>query len=306
MTSSQDPNAEIFSSEEIPERQVSESYQQDPLTEPLHRLDEQHIATTKTFGFLVHPNIPLSSPTLKIADIGTGTGIWLLDVAKSLPPTCQLIGFDVSPSAFPPTQTLPPNVSFQTQDMLLPFPASEIGTFDVVAVRFVSVATTRAAWALAIENLMTLLKPGGWLQWIDSCNFSLYNTVAGSSRAACQEIYDSLEPFRAKDDIVIGMMMREAKNMRREDVFRKLGLMDVHEDVFSTDRLQDPELQLRDKGTRNAIVCFLGSLQALVGVEGSGWSEARIERLKVEAMKEVDAGVYHTLDQVCIVGRKAG
>src|SRR5438105_3456008 len=100
----------------------------------LHRLDEQHFATTKTFGFLVHPNIPLTSPTLKIADIGTGTGIWLLDVAKSLSPTCQFIGFDVSSSAFPPPQTLPPNVSFQVQDMLLPFPASEIGRVEAYLV----------------------------------------------------------------------------------------------------------------------------------------------------------------------------
>jgi ubiquinone/menaquinone biosynthesis C-methylase UbiE len=270
-----------------------------------NRLDEQHHITTKTFGFLIHPNIPLISPTIKIADIGAGSGIWLLDVAKSLPSTCQLTGFDVSSLGFPPAQALPPNVSFQIQDMLLPFPASEIGSYDVVAVRFVSAATTRAEWALAIENVMTLLKPGGWLQWIDSCNFTLYNSVAGSSRAACQEIYDGLEPFRTKDNVVIGMMMREPKNMRREAVFREVGLVDVHEDVFSTDRLQDPELQLRDKGTRNAIVCFMGCLQTLVGVKGSGWSEERIKRLKEEAMKEVDEGVYHTLDQVCIVGRKA-
>jgi len=189
--------------------------------------------------------------------------------------------------------------------MLLPFPASEIGTYDVVAVRFVSVATTRTEWARAIENLITLLKPGGWLQWIDSCNFTLYNSVAGTSRAACQEIYDGLEPFRSKDDIVIGMMMREPKNVRREDVFREIGLVDVHEDVFSTDRLRDPELQLRDKGTRNVIVCFIGCLEDLVGVEGGGWSKERIERVKGEAMREVDKGAYHTLDQVCIVGRKA-
>ena len=269
-----------------------------------YRLDEQHIFTTKTFGFLIHPNIPLTSPTLKIADIGTGTGIWPLDVAKSLPQTCQLTGFDITSSAFPPTKTTPPNVSFQMQDMLQPFPASENGSYDVVAVRFVSVAMTRAEWALALENITTLLKPGGWLQWIDSCNFALYNSVAGTSRAACQEIFDSLEPFRAKDDVVIGMMMREPKNMKREDIFRKAGLVDVHEDVFSTDRLQDPGLQLRDKGTRNALVCYLGCIEGLVGVEGSGWSKEKIERLKEAAMREVGDGVYHTLDQVCIVGRK--
>ena len=270
-----------------------------------HRLDEQHILTTKIFGFLIHPNIPLISPSIKIADVGTGTGIWLLDVAKSLPPTCQFTGFDVSSSTFPPPHSLPPNVTFKNQDMLLPFPASEIGTFDVVAVRFLSIATTRAEWALAIENLLTLLKPGGWLQWIDSCNFTLYNSVAGVSRSACQEIFDGLEPFRSKDDVVIGMMMRESRNLRREDLFREVGLVDVHEDVFSSDRLQEPELQARDKGTRNAIVCFLGCLEDLTKVEGSGWSKARVERLKKDAMGEIDKGTYCTLDQVCIVGRKA-
>jgi ubiquinone/menaquinone biosynthesis C-methylase UbiE len=305
MTELQDPNSDVFPhGEEIPERQVSNSYHQNIHTDFSSRLDEQHLIITKTLGFLIHPNIPPISPNLKIADIGTGTGIWLLDVAKSLPPTCQLTGFDVTSSAWPPSQTLPPNVSFKIQDMLLPFPASEIGTYDVVAVRFVSGATTRAEWAHSIKNLVTLLKPGGWLQWIESCNFSLYNSVAGTSRAACQEIYDGLEPFRSKEDVVIGMMMRERKNVRREDVFREVGLVDVHEDVFSTDRLQDPELQLRDKGTRNAIVCFLGCLEDLVGVEGSGWSKERIERVKEAAMREVDKGVYHTLDQVCIVGRK--
>jgi SAM-dependent methyltransferase len=256
-------------------------------------------------GFLIHPTIPLLSPTLKIADIGAGTGIWLLDVAKSLPPTCHLTGFDVSTSAFPPSHSLPPNVTFKIQDMALPFPASEIGTYDIVAVRFVSVATPRSEWALTIENLLTLLKPGGWLQWIDSCNFALYNSVAGTSRKACQEIYDGLEPFRDKEDLVIGMMMREQRNVRRTDMWRDLGFVEVHEDVFSTDRLQEPELKLRDKGTRNVLVCFLGCLEELTGVEGSGWSRERIEMVKKEAMREVDSGIYHTLDQVCIVGRKA-
>lgn len=196
-------------------------------------------------------------------------------------------------------------MSFKIQDMYLPFPASEIGTYDVVAVRFISSATTRTEWARATENLVTLLKPGGWLQWIDSCNFALYNSVAGTSRAACQEIYDGLEPFRSKEDVVIGLMMREPKNVRREDVFRGLGLVDVHEDVFSTDKLQDPELRLREKGTRNVLSCFLGCLEELVGVEGSEWSKERIERVNEEAMREIDKGVYHTLDQVCIIGRTA-
>jgi hypothetical protein len=232
-----------------------------------HRLDEQHFLTTKALGFLLHPNIPTPSPHAKIADIGAGTGVWLLDAAKTLPPTCQPTGFDVS-SGFPPPHTRPPNMSFKLQDMHLPFPPTELGTYDIVAVRFVSTATTRAEWARVITNLTTLLKPGGWLQQIDSCNFALYNSVAGTSRAACREIYDGLQPFRTVDDAIIGLMMREPVNARREAVWRELGLMDVHEDVLSTDRSREPELQMRDKGTRNVIICFLGCLEILVEVKG--------------------------------------
>lgn len=188
--------------------------------------------------------------------------------------------------------------------MYLPFPASEQGTYDVVAVRFISSIAGREDWTRAIANLMTLLKPGGWLQWIDSCNFALYNSVPGTSRAACQEIYDGLDLFRDKEYPVIGLMMQETgKNLRREDVFRGLGLVDVHEDVFSSDRLQDPETNSREKATKNIIDYFLGCLEGLVAVDGSGWTAERIERLNEEAMREIDRGVYHTLDQVCIIGR---
>ncbi|KAK3389794.1 hypothetical protein B0H63DRAFT_537879 [Podospora didyma] len=276
------------------------------VVEITERLDEQHIFTTKTLGFLIHPNIPHASSHAKIADVGTGTGIWLLDFAKTVPSTCQLTGFDATPSSFPPPDTLPPNVVFKLQDMHLPFSEEEVGTYDVVAVRFVSSATTRTEWASTVTNLMTLLKPGGWIQWIDSCNFGVYNSVPGTSRKACREIYDGLEPFRTgKEDLVIGLMMRDGGgSVKREEIWRGLGLVDVHEDVFSTDRLQEPDLKLREKGTRNMIVCFTGCLESLVGKEGSDWTMEKIRKLEEEAMREIDAGVYHTLDQVCIVGRK--
>jgi hypothetical protein len=186
--------------------------------------------------------------------------------------------------------------------MTLPFPESEIGSYDIVAVRFVSVAATRKEWILAVKNLMTLLKPGGWLQWIESCNFSLYNSVPGASRSACQEIYDALEPMRNKEDVVIGMFMRESKNLKREEIWREIGLKEVHEDCFSTDRLRDEEM--REVLTRNVMTCFVGCLEEFVVVEGSGWTRERLERVMEEAMREIDNGVYHTMDDVCIVGRK--
>jgi SAM-dependent methyltransferase len=266
-------------------------------------LDEQHIFTTRTFGFLIHPNITITSPNAKIADVGAGSGAWLLDVAKHSPSTYHFIGYDITSSGFPPPERLPSNVIFKTHDMTAPFPASELGTYDVVAVRFVSSVAERAEWIQSIANLMTLLKPGGWLQWIDSCNFQVYTSVAGTSRTACQEIFHGLEPFRRrKQDPVIGIMMREPGNVKRIEDFRKVGFVEVHEDVFSSDRLQD--LPARDTMTRNILVCFVDCLKSLVVVDGSGWTADRIDGLAKRAMLEVDQGVYHTLDQVCIIGRK--
>lgn len=192
--------------------------------------------------------------------------------------------------------------------MLTPFPPAHLAAYDVVTARFLSSATPRAAWERTIRNLATLLKPGGWLQWIDSCNFQVYCAAPGTSRKACREVYAALEPFRT-EGAVVGLMMRDQggdASGAREEVWRGAGLGEVHEDVFSTDRLvADRGWEgLREKGTRNVMECFLGCLEGLVGVEGSGWTRERLEGVRGRVEAEVNAGVYHTLDQVCLVGRK--
>ncbi|KAA8651683.1 hypothetical protein EYZ11_009283 [Aspergillus tanneri] len=59
------------------------------------RLNLQHALWTQMFGFLLHPDIDIINKDLKIADIGTGTGAWLTDLASHLPSTCQLDGYDL-------------------------------------------------------------------------------------------------------------------------------------------------------------------------------------------------------------------
>jgi hypothetical protein len=73
----------------------------------------QHYLWKQRQGFLVHPSIPIHTGSLKIADIGTGTGIWLLDLASTIPSSTQLHGFDVDLSQCPPKEWLPSNVSMQ-------------------------------------------------------------------------------------------------------------------------------------------------------------------------------------------------
>ncbi|GLA65381.1 hypothetical protein AtubIFM54640_007133 [Aspergillus tubingensis] len=83
---------------------------------------------------------------MKIAEIGTGNGIWLFDLAPSMPTTVQLHGFDISEAQYPPKHMWPRNVKLALLDAFKDVPPTLVGQYDVVHVRM---------WA----------KPGGYIQW---------------------------------------------------------------------------------------------------------------------------------------------
>ncbi|PYI04433.1 hypothetical protein BO78DRAFT_431345 [Aspergillus sclerotiicarbonarius CBS 121057] len=76
---------------------------------------------------------------MRIADIGTGTGILLTDLAAKLPKSVQL-------------DEVPEHL---------------IGAYDLVSVRHFAFVLQEHELQSAVKNLFRLLKPGGYLQWID-------------------------------------------------------------------------------------------------------------------------------------------
>ena len=64
-----------------------------------------------------------------VCDVATGTGTWLLDLAKELP-SSSLHGVDVDISQTPPKEWLPSNVSFSTLDIFKPIPEGLVGKFE--------------------------------------------------------------------------------------------------------------------------------------------------------------------------------
>ncbi|KAF1986604.1 hypothetical protein K402DRAFT_421073 [Aulographum hederae CBS 113979] len=72
---------------------------------------------------LVCPNIPPSvlaqlPPSPAIADVATGSAIWLLEVSTTLPSTAVLDGFDMGVAQFPSAESLPANVTLRVQNAL--------------------------------------------------------------------------------------------------------------------------------------------------------------------------------------------
>ncbi|KAJ5370417.1 uncharacterized protein N7496_006509 [Penicillium cataractarum] len=130
------------------------------------RLDKQHDLLTKiTENNLIHPSIPRES-ILSVADIATGTGIWLKDVARELEKSTSAQryyhGFDISPDQFP---TDSGHVQFSVHDITKPFPKEHWNRYDLVHVRLLVAAIDESDYQAAIANIHSILKPGGYLQW---------------------------------------------------------------------------------------------------------------------------------------------
>ncbi|KAK3342012.1 hypothetical protein B0T25DRAFT_357112 [Lasiosphaeria hispida] len=106
---------------------------------------------------------------VNIADVGTGTGIWAVDIARGLSTQevkFKVHGFDISDAQFPPAHALPAGVQLSVADALAP-PAEELcGAFDFVHVaQFAGVRALGEDPSPVMDHAMALLKPGGWIQW---------------------------------------------------------------------------------------------------------------------------------------------
>ncbi|KAH6646055.1 S-adenosyl-L-methionine-dependent methyltransferase [Truncatella angustata] len=138
----------------------------------INRLDQNHynLYLKLQGGHVVPPHIRdhlerVNNP--RVADVGTGTGVFLRSLAERLPATARLDGFDPDTSKFPDPSTLPPNIKLEYGDALAPFPKELVGSYDLVHLRLQFFSWQKDGWPKVVENMMNLLKPGGWLLWFE-------------------------------------------------------------------------------------------------------------------------------------------
>ncbi|OJD14782.1 hypothetical protein AJ78_04904 [Emergomyces pasteurianus Ep9510] len=194
------------------------------------RLDTQHHVFQKHLGFLLHPDIP-QPDHMRVADIGTGTGVWLRDLAETLPETCIFDGFDISLDQVPDRKLFPKGINYYVQDLLAPFPAEFLGQYDAVHVRLLVMGLKVDEWERAILNLITLLRTGGYLQWTDIA--ALETTVVPGIPSSN---VDSANRFLKQFQKVVSSHGKSGKNV--VDLcphFKKCGLKDCKEDIVPLD-----------------------------------------------------------------------
>ncbi|KAF2463954.1 uncharacterized protein BDR25DRAFT_319557 [Lindgomyces ingoldianus] len=215
----------------------------------------------KQTGYLLKPSIEAClSSNLRIADIGTGTGKFLQRLSESYP-TALLGGLDISPALYPPSGTLPSNISLKVLDIKQPIPNHLVGIYDVVYARMLAAAIQPNEWGNIVRNISYLLRPGGYLQWEEYDFVGVKHLRGGyDSRVETARFMGRLFRDALKENFAYGWNILAEK-------MQAAGFISIETDIVSSDRVPQTRERLSMNGMR-AIFSW-AHLRTVKGAPGS-------------------------------------
>ena len=155
------------------------------------RLDITHKLTEVAIGSLF--TAPIKDPK-RILDIGTGTGIWALEMGDRFP-QCDVLGNDLSPVQ---PRWVPPNVHFEVDDVEAAWTYAQ--KFDLIHCR--SMYTAIRDWPKLIEQAYEFTKPGGYIEftdWDTKLQSPDNSVIEGSALHTHNKTYHKLAEDMGKD-----------------------------------------------------------------------------------------------------------
>ncbi|PYH40707.1 class I SAM-dependent methyltransferase [Aspergillus saccharolyticus JOP 1030-1] len=183
------------------------------------RLDMVHyIFRMVSRGRLYHA--PLREPVGRILDLGTGTGIWAIDIADEMP-QASVLGNDLSP--IQPT-CVPPNLEFVVDDIEAVWPYATTEVFDFIHQR--NLVGSISDWDHLFAQAHRHLRPGGYYE-IQEFRVDFQSQAAGglpedSSLARWQrQLRDASRRFGKPLNVVQTLA----------DTLRRQGFVDVTEQI---------------------------------------------------------------------------
>ncbi|KAG9229111.1 S-adenosyl-L-methionine-dependent methyltransferase [Amylocarpus encephaloides] len=119
------------------------------------REDMKHAMVVNLCGGKLH-YAPVDNPH-RVLDIGTGTGVWAIDMGDEYP-SAEILGIDLSPIQ---PDWVPPNVKFMVDDAESPWLAKP-NSYDFIHARHM--VSSIKDWPKLLSEAYTATKPGGWVE----------------------------------------------------------------------------------------------------------------------------------------------
>ncbi|KAI0141908.1 hypothetical protein GGR57DRAFT_395921 [Xylariaceae sp. FL1272] len=247
------------------------------------RLNKQCDLMTECIGYVLNPAFSLSKQP-RIVDIGTGTARFLMQVHPTVSPDAVLEGYDISSAQFPPKDVLPANITLGERDVKKPFPEDMQGQYDVVHLRMLVAAMDPDDWEGAVNNVIQLIKPGGYLQW-EECDFVTAKWISSTTEPERPE--DSGERLIRVMKASLGKKLENGWNTL-PGLMQKAGLRPVANDIVTTEK----SLATR-QGFTDIILTLTLLFARLTASRGTPAFEQDADELEKAAYEEVRAGCYY-------------
>ncbi|KAI9836521.1 MAG: hypothetical protein M1837_003294 [Sclerophora amabilis] len=238
---------------------------------------------------------PIPEKPQKILDVGTGTGIWVMDMADQYP-SAEVIGNDLSPIQ---PHFVPPNARFEVDDCCNEWTYST-NSFDFVHVRMLLGSV--ADWPAFYKQVLKHLKPGAYFEQVE---FSvLFKSDDGSFTK--DDAIGRWGPLFAAAGYKIGKTLMIVDEMH--GFIKEAGFEDVVEvrhkvpvGPWSSDS------KMKEIGAWNQLHCeesLEGWALALL-TRALGWTYEEVQLLLVDVRKDIRHRKKHAyLDASVVYGRK--
>ncbi|KAH8660020.1 S-adenosyl-L-methionine-dependent methyltransferase [Xylariales sp. PMI_506] len=184
----------------------------------MYRNDTQHCKFWLLLGEKLHL-APLPTHPQNILDLGTGSGIWAVDMADRHP-SAEVIGVDTA--AVQPT-IVPPNLTFEIDDIEHEW-LWAASSFDLIHGRELIMAVRD--WPRLIRQAFSRLKPGGYLEL--SGSVPSFQSDDGSLRQ--DSAYVELGQIYFQMSEKIGASGKEPLKWKKH--LEDAGFVDVHEQIL--------------------------------------------------------------------------
>ncbi|KAK2794092.1 hypothetical protein FQN52_009174 [Onygenales sp. PD_12] len=300
------------------------------------RLDMFHHIVNLSLDGKLHL-APFNPEGARVLDIGTGTGIWAIDMGDLYPQAELILGNDLSPIQ---PSWVPPNVKFVVDDAESDW--VPIKPYDYIHARYLSASISD--WPRLVKQCYDHLTPGGWVEFhdVDGNPHSEDGSTEMTPKYKPQEMMDLLAVVCEKSNKVlqpggsikkwledagfinVKYMMKKLpigtwpkdKTLVRDDYLRMDGNMShpFYDLYFSHLLPNSKELSLTVlAGVQKEIGAFM-ALQCTEGVEAFttypftqvlGWSKEEVEVFCAQLRADVKRRDVHALCPMhYVIGQK--